>query len=183
MARRCVSTRAFPCPLGASQVRCTPCKAPAPSVTAALNAGLGTGLVWPSSRCQHFGWKRRVPLGTVWVMPRDRRYVSAREPVKDTEAANKRDAASGVPEAGFRLHWELASGRTRCGRPRCIRASARRSGKRVIPVRSRMMSRSSPNSDVAESVHLPRAPGPEVGPVSLTNSERPGLFCRSPTIQ
>ena len=72
MARRCVSPRAFPCPSGASQVRCTPCKAPAPSVTAAINAsfdannvlipavyrermtplGLGETLVVPSSLLQ-----------------------------------------------------------------------------------------------------------------------------------
>ena len=33
------------------------------------------------------------------------------------------------------------------------------------------------------SVNLPAAPGPDAGPVSRTKSERPGLFCRSPTIQ
>ncbi|TAG23558.1 MAG: hypothetical protein EAZ40_07170 [Rhodobacterales bacterium] len=73
MARRGISTAALSRPSGANQVRCTPCKTPAPSVTAAIKAGLGTGLVWPSSRCQHFGWKRRAVLGAAWVMPRERR--------------------------------------------------------------------------------------------------------------
>uniref|UniRef100_UPI0035C6E216 zinc finger domain-containing protein n=1 Tax=Neotabrizicola shimadae TaxID=2807096 RepID=UPI0035C6E216 len=73
MARRCVSTAALPWPSGASQVRCTPCKAPAPSVTAAISAGRGMLLVWPSSRCQHFGWKRKALTLPPRVMPRERR--------------------------------------------------------------------------------------------------------------
>ena len=50
-----------------------PAKAPAPSVTAAINAGLGMLRVWPSSRCQHFGWKRSALIVPPWVMPRERR--------------------------------------------------------------------------------------------------------------
>uniref|UniRef100_UPI003742EBB4 zinc finger domain-containing protein n=1 Tax=Rhodobacter capsulatus TaxID=1061 RepID=UPI003742EBB4 len=73
MARRCVLTTALSLPSGASQVRCTPCKPPAPSVTAAISAGLGMLRVWPSSRCQHFGWKRRALVKPPWVKPRERR--------------------------------------------------------------------------------------------------------------
>ena len=152
MARRGVATSAFPCPSGANQVRCTPCRAPAPSVTAAIIAGLGMLRVWPSSRCQHFGWKRRALIMPPWVRPRERRYVSASVPVIGCEAANKRDAASGVPPVALSFLGDGISGATGCGRPRCTRASARRSGKRVIPVRSRMMSRRSPCSPVALSV-------------------------------
>ena len=92
-------------------------------------------------------------------------------------------AAAGVPPGGLAFFGIGASGRTGCGRPKCVRASARRSGKREIPVLSRMMSRRSPCSPVALSLNLPAAPGPEAGPVSRTKSDRPGLFCRSPTIQ
>ena len=102
----------------------------------------GRLLVWPSSRCQHFGWKRRAlihgRLGSGSGRAGRCRQAYLRPAQRLRIGAQLRLVCRREPWPSF---GTSSSGRAGCGRPRCARASARRSGKREIPVRSRMMSR------------------------------------------
>jgi len=90
-------------------------------------------------------------------------------------------AASGDPPgARTSLGLQCASAR---GKLRKRRASSATSRKSMKPQLSRITSRRSPYSDEAASVQRPAAPGPDSGPLSRTNIDRPGVLRTSPTVQ
>ena len=89
-------------------------------------------------------------------------------------------AASGEPCGAGGLGAALGSAR---GSERKRRASSATSRNSTSPQLSRITSSRSPCSAEAASVQRPAAPGPESGPLSRTNIDRPGVLRTSPTVQ